>query len=230
MCSCRCICGYTRYASLPEKTCTILHGYPTVVSVLITSSCRLCKNLRSSLYHCQASIAVLQVDPAEWRLEVERVAPRLKITVASDARDWRSHLDEAHRHSQEISTVWPGARAALGAVQTEVVTMDVHGCASCLAPVKPVHPKQMIYGAGLAAVQGILILLALNSALVPGGCQHVHKSSLLCLKPRSSNDNTSDQHQSVTVPHAKSVQQRHLTSLPCRLCLRWRSFLLGSGF
>ncbi|KAL3146305.1 Intraflagellar transport protein 57 [Trebouxia sp. C0010 RCD-2024] len=63
-----------------------------------------------------------QVDPAEWRLEVERVAPRLKITVASNARDWRSHLDEAHKHSQEISTVWPGVQTALGAVQTEVMS------------------------------------------------------------------------------------------------------------
>ena len=63
---------------------------------------------------------LLQVDPAEWRLEVERVAPRLKIVVASHARDWRSHLDEAHKHSQEISTIWPDAQAALGAVQTEV--------------------------------------------------------------------------------------------------------------
>ena len=107
-----------------EKPCTALHGYPIVIIFsLVRSSCRLCKNLRNCLYHCQASSTILQVDPAEWRLEVERVAPRLKITVASDARDWRSHLDEAHKHSQEISTVWPDAQAALGAVQTEVGTV-----------------------------------------------------------------------------------------------------------
>lgn len=110
---------------------------------------------------------ILQVDPAEWRLEVERVAPRLKITVASDARDWRSHLDEAHKHSQEIRTVWPDAQAALGAVQTEVGTMDIHGRASFSAPVIPVRPKKMIDGAGLAAVQGVFFSLALNSAWVP---------------------------------------------------------------
>lgn len=77
------------------------------------------------------SIVVLQVDPAEWRLEVERVAPRLKITVASNARDWRSHLDEAHKHSQEISTIWPNAEAALGAVQTEVSITSVAGYVCC---------------------------------------------------------------------------------------------------
>ncbi|DBA92114.1 hypothetical protein WJX77_005383 [Trebouxia sp. C0004] len=64
--------------------------------------------------------AEAQVDPADWRLEVERVAPRLKITVASNARDWRSHLDDAHKYSGEINSVWPDTQAALGAVQAEV--------------------------------------------------------------------------------------------------------------
>lgn len=62
----------------------------------------------------------MQVDPAEWRLEVERVAPRLKITVTSSARDWRSHLDDAHKHSAELSSLWPQAQTALSTVQTEV--------------------------------------------------------------------------------------------------------------
>ncbi len=62
----------------------------------------------------------MKVDPADWRLEVERVAPRLKITVASNARDWRSHLDDAHKYSGEINSVWPDTQAALGAVQAEV--------------------------------------------------------------------------------------------------------------
>ena len=61
-----------------------------------------------------------KVDPADWRLEVERVAPRLKITMASNARDWRSHLDDAHKYSGEINSVWPDTQAALGAVQAEV--------------------------------------------------------------------------------------------------------------
>ncbi len=62
----------------------------------------------------------MKVDPADWRLEVERVAPRLKITVASNARYWRSHLDDAHKHSGEINSVWPDTQAALGAVHAEV--------------------------------------------------------------------------------------------------------------
>ena len=116
-------------------------------------------------------MVLIQVDPAEWRLEVERVAPRLKITVASNARDWRSHLDEAHKHSQEIGTLWPGAQAALGAVQTEV-SVTLVPCSShrflnestCQVEEDRV---QLIYSAGLAAahkfhlsVQNIVCLIS----------------------------------------------------------------------
>ena len=102
------------------------------------------------------SIVVLQVDPAEWRLEVERVAPRLKITVASNARDWRSHLDEAHKHSQEISTIWPNAEAALGAVQTEVSIASVAGYACCRLFTVVYQTQNLILidlSAGLGAAQ-----------------------------------------------------------------------------
>jgi hypothetical protein len=33
-------------------------------------------------------------DAEEWHLEVERVAPQLKVTVRVDARDWRTHLEQ----------------------------------------------------------------------------------------------------------------------------------------
>jgi hypothetical protein len=34
------------------------------------------------------------VDPTEWRLEVERVTPLLKVTLANDNKDWRIHLQQ----------------------------------------------------------------------------------------------------------------------------------------
>ena len=79
------------------------------------------------------------MDPAEWRLEVERVAPRLKITVASSARDWRSHLDDAHKHSADINTIWPDAQAALGAVQAEVIVSTLGLLLGTEAPVMTLH-------------------------------------------------------------------------------------------
>ncbi len=41
------------------------------------------------------------VDPTLWRMELERVAPRLRIALPADARDWRTHLEEAHGHAGE---------------------------------------------------------------------------------------------------------------------------------
>ena len=37
-------------------------------------------------------------DAEMWRMEVERVAPSLKVTVRVDSRDWRSHLEQMHSY------------------------------------------------------------------------------------------------------------------------------------
>ena len=39
-----------------------------------------------------------QTNAEKWRLEVERVAPSLKVTVTVDSKDWRSHLEQMHSH------------------------------------------------------------------------------------------------------------------------------------
>ena len=47
---------------------------------------------------CTAARSPHQVDPAAWKLELERVGPKLRIVMAAaDANDWRNHLDEARR-------------------------------------------------------------------------------------------------------------------------------------
>ncbi|CAG0895885.1 unnamed protein product [Cyprideis torosa] len=38
----------------------------------------------------------------EWKLEVERVLPYLKVTIRNDMRDWRSHVDQMNTHHQGI--------------------------------------------------------------------------------------------------------------------------------
>lgn len=57
------------------------------------------------MYHSKTVLAVRNespiealVDPGEWRLEVERVTPLLKVNVASDSKDWRLHLNEMDHH------------------------------------------------------------------------------------------------------------------------------------
>lgn len=45
------------------------------------------------------------VDVDAWKLELERVLPQLKVTIKSDSRDWRSHLEQmkTHRTNTESS-------------------------------------------------------------------------------------------------------------------------------
>ncbi|MEW5304574.1 MAG: hypothetical protein WDW36_007176 [Sanguina aurantia] len=63
---------------------------------------------------------VSKVDPALWRVELERVAPKLRITLAADSKDWRSHLDEAHQHHQAISSIWPDSKVSLERLRTDL--------------------------------------------------------------------------------------------------------------
>ena len=41
-----------------------------------------------------SEILASTTDSEAWNLEVERVAPKLKVTVRVDGRDWRSHLEQ----------------------------------------------------------------------------------------------------------------------------------------
>ena len=53
-------------------------------------------------------------DVDAWRLEVERVAPSLKVTVKAEARDWRSHLEMIHNYRNSIENCLGTARVDLG--------------------------------------------------------------------------------------------------------------------
>lgn len=44
-------------------------------------------------------------DSENWRLELERVLPQLKVVVKSDSRDWRSHLEQMKVLRGNIETV-----------------------------------------------------------------------------------------------------------------------------
>jgi len=59
--------------------------------------------------------AVLEanIDPKEWLLEVERVAPKLKIQMPNDSKEWRTHLQQTRGYKQVIETQFPAAKAQL---------------------------------------------------------------------------------------------------------------------
>ncbi|XP_035223594.1 intraflagellar transport protein 57 homolog isoform X2 [Stegodyphus dumicola] len=60
------------------------------------------------------------MDCMEWKLEVERVMPLLKITVRNDSRDWRSHLDQIHQHRKNIEETLTTTRQQLDKLHLEI--------------------------------------------------------------------------------------------------------------
>ncbi|WIA38068.1 hypothetical protein OEZ86_001437 [Tetradesmus obliquus] len=65
-------------------------------------------------------VLVSTVDPMQWRMEVERVGPRLRINLAAEQRDWRQHLEVAHASTHALAASWPDAKAALTKLGAEV--------------------------------------------------------------------------------------------------------------
>ncbi|CAK0840168.1 unnamed protein product [Prorocentrum cordatum] len=66
--------------------------------------------------------AVLEskIDPKEWLLEIERVAPKLKIQMPNDAKEWRTHLQQTRGYKQVIETQFPAAKAQLEKLQSQI--------------------------------------------------------------------------------------------------------------
>merc|ERR1719277_1572728 len=60
------------------------------------------------------------IDPKEWLLEVERVAPKLKIQLPNDSKEWRTHLQQTRGYKQVIETQFPGAKAQLDKLSTNL--------------------------------------------------------------------------------------------------------------
>ncbi|XP_060761891.1 intraflagellar transport protein 57 homolog isoform X2 [Neoarius graeffei] len=57
---------------------------------------------------------------AEWNLEVERVLPQLKVSVCTDFKDWRSHVNQMHQHQDGIKSSLKEAKAFLDKLMEEI--------------------------------------------------------------------------------------------------------------
>ncbi|XP_066097475.1 intraflagellar transport protein 57 homolog [Saccopteryx bilineata] len=67
--------------------------------------------LKAQTYHLdmkesakQEDILESTTDAAEWSLEVERVLPQLKVTIGTDNKDWRIHVEQMHQHKNGIES------------------------------------------------------------------------------------------------------------------------------
>ncbi|XP_068236735.1 intraflagellar transport protein 57 homolog [Palaemon carinicauda] len=56
----------------------------------------------------------------EWRLELERVLPQLKVTIRSDNRDWRSHIEQMNEHRGKINETLTFTQKQLDSLHSEI--------------------------------------------------------------------------------------------------------------
>ncbi|KFO73406.1 Intraflagellar transport protein 57, partial [Cuculus canorus] len=77
---------------------------------------------RSDLNESARQEEILQstTDAAEWNLEVERVLPQLKVTIKTDNKDWRIHLDQMHQHKDGIESFLKETRGYLDKLHNEI--------------------------------------------------------------------------------------------------------------
>uniref|UniRef100_A0A4X2L7H1 Intraflagellar transport protein 57 homolog n=1 Tax=Vombatus ursinus TaxID=29139 RepID=A0A4X2L7H1_VOMUR len=68
----------------------------------------------------QEDILESTTDAAEWNLEVERVLPQLKVTIRTDNKDWRIHVDQMHQHKGEIESALKETKGFLDKLHNEI--------------------------------------------------------------------------------------------------------------
>lgn len=59
-------------------------------------------------------------DKENWKLEIERVLPQLKVTIKSDPRDWRSHLEQMKLHRSGIEEALTNTKVQLDKLHTDI--------------------------------------------------------------------------------------------------------------
>ena len=68
----------------------------------------------------QKEIMVSNTSSEEWRLEIERVTPLLKVTVRSDNKDWRVHRQQINKHKKEMETNFIQSKQQLERMRLEI--------------------------------------------------------------------------------------------------------------
>ncbi|XP_008980774.5 intraflagellar transport protein 57 homolog [Callithrix jacchus] len=83
--------------------------------------------LKAQRYHLdmnktakQEDILESTTDAAEWSLEVERVLPQLKVTIRTDNKDWRIHVDQMHQHKSGIESALKETKGFLDKLHNEI--------------------------------------------------------------------------------------------------------------
>ncbi|XP_033224611.1 intraflagellar transport protein 57 homolog isoform X2 [Belonocnema kinseyi] len=70
--------------------------------------------------HNPAHILESKTDAEEWKFELERVLSELKVTVRTDCRDWRSHVEEMKQLRTAIEQNLSGTTGLLEKLQLDI--------------------------------------------------------------------------------------------------------------
>ena len=60
------------------------------------------------------------IDPVEWKTELERVGPRLKVRLGHGGKEWRTHIEHTKKHEQVIKDNLPEAQKQLARIADNV--------------------------------------------------------------------------------------------------------------
>eukprot|EP00904_Undaria_pinnatifida_P000259 jgi/Undpi1/10233/HiC_scaffold_28.g12686.m1 len=68
----------------------------------------------------QAAMLEAKIDPVEWKRELERVGPRLKMAASTAAKEWRGHVEQTKKHEEAIQVALPVTTTQLALIGAEV--------------------------------------------------------------------------------------------------------------
>eukprot|EP00752_Nemacystus_decipiens_P004581 g4181.t1 len=68
----------------------------------------------------QAAMLETKIDPVEWKRELERVGPRLKMAASAAGKEWRGHVGQTKKHEEAIQAALPVTNTQLALIGTEV--------------------------------------------------------------------------------------------------------------
>lgn len=78
------------------------------------------KELNEILNDDNVNLIESQIDPYEWKLELERVGPSLKVKTKDNLKDWRSKINKVTSLQTSINNVIPEVKSTLERLATEL--------------------------------------------------------------------------------------------------------------
>lgn len=76
--------------------------------------------LETSMDNSTLTILQPQIDPLEWKTELERVGPKLSATVIVMGNEWRAHVDQSMRGKEQITKLMGTNKGDLHALNKQV--------------------------------------------------------------------------------------------------------------